>query len=101
MGLSGVLSEWGFVRVGFGPSGVMSSGVMSEWGFVQWGYVRLPGYAQFILPVILCLICQQNIGTHLNEITYICDCPRNARHLSVALLHVHAWINYGGKELAH
>ena len=39
---SGVMSEWGFVRVGFGPSGVMSSGVMSEWGFVQWGYVRLP-----------------------------------------------------------
>ena len=36
------MSEWGFVRVGFGPSGVMSSGVMSEWGFVQWGYVRLP-----------------------------------------------------------
>ena len=26
------MSEWGFVRVGFGPSGVMSSGVMSEWG---------------------------------------------------------------------
>ena len=40
--LSGVMSEWGFVQVGFGPSGVMSSGVMSEWGFVQWGYVRLP-----------------------------------------------------------
>ena len=36
------MSEWGFVRVGFGPSGVMSSGVMYEWGFVQWGYVRLP-----------------------------------------------------------
>ena len=29
------MSEWGFVRVGFGPSGVMSSGVMSEWGFVR------------------------------------------------------------------
>ena len=36
-----------------------------------------------------------------NEITYICHCPRNARHLSVALFHAHAWINYGGKELAH
>ena len=31
------MSEWGFVGVGFGPSGVMS-----EWGFVQWGYVSLP-----------------------------------------------------------
>ena len=35
---SGVLSEWGFVRmgvclVGFCPSGVLSSGVLSEWGF--------------------------------------------------------------------
>ena len=44
--------------------------------------VRHQGYAQFILLVILCLICQQNIGTHFNEITYICHCPRNARHLS-------------------
>ena len=30
----GVLSEWGYVRVGFCPRGVWS-----EWGNVQWGYV--------------------------------------------------------------
>ena len=44
MGLcpSGVLSEWGLVRVGLCPVGLCLSGVMSEWGFVQWGYVRLP-----------------------------------------------------------
>ena len=28
--LSGVLSEWGFVRMGFCPSGVLSDGVLSE-----------------------------------------------------------------------
>jgi len=29
--VSGVLSEWGFVRWGY-----------ARWGFVQWGFVRLP-----------------------------------------------------------
>ena len=30
----GVLSEWGFVQVGFCPMGFCPSGVLSEWGFV-------------------------------------------------------------------
>ena len=33
---SGVMSEWGFVRVGFGPSGVMSSGVLSSGVMSDW-----------------------------------------------------------------
>ena len=32
----GVMSEWGFVRVGFGPSGVMSSGVLSSGVMSDW-----------------------------------------------------------------
>ena len=31
---SGVLSQWGFVPVGFCPVGFCPSGVLSQWGFV-------------------------------------------------------------------
>ena len=31
---SGVLSQWGFVLVGFCPVGFCPSGVLSQWGFV-------------------------------------------------------------------
>ena len=50
------ISEWGFVRVGFCPSGVLS-----EWGFVRVGYVRW-GYVRWGFVFEYC---------HLNLI-YVC-----------------------------
>ena len=38
---SGVLSQWGFVPVGFCPVGFCPSGVLSQWGFVLHSQQRL------------------------------------------------------------
>ena len=64
---SGVLSQWGFVPVGFCPVGFCPSGVLSQWGFVLHSEIKDLNFIVIHLALLLVI-----------HISIICDTEKSS-----------------------